>query len=236
MYDIVYYFQGNNSEELKYSIRTVEKNINFKKIYLVGDKPEWFKITEKSIYVKSQNLNLQKYGLGSVPILHLKNFLNSGLMPESFLLFNDDFFIMNKIDKWIDYYRDEKDYNKKALKNHGYHKKTLRSLQYTETKRKYNLHIPILIEKKNFEQLLKMWESFSNKDIDFRTLYGNLFIKSDKKIFDLKIGNNFKYSEENIKLIRSSKFISTSDESFKNSLIGNMIKSSFKESSYLEML
>lgn len=73
-FNIVYYFQGQNSEELKYSIRSVEKNLDHDVIYLVGDKPSWFKETNKSVYIKSGNYNLQYYGLGSVPILHLRKF------------------------------------------------------------------------------------------------------------------------------------------------------------------
>ena len=46
-FNIVYYFQGQNSEELKYSIRSVEKNLDHDVIYLVGDKPSWFKETSK---------------------------------------------------------------------------------------------------------------------------------------------------------------------------------------------
>ena len=98
MNDIVYYFQGENSEELKYSIRSVEENLSFNRIFLIGDKPKWFKETKRSIYIESKNLNIQACGLGSVPILHLRKLLNSKKMPDNFLLFNDDFFIMKKID------------------------------------------------------------------------------------------------------------------------------------------
>ena len=235
-YNIVYYFQGNNSEELRYSIRSVEKNLEIDKLILVGDRPAWFKETNKSIYVKSTNLNLQKCGLGSVSILHLKNLYDSGKMPDNFLLFNDDFYIMKKIEKWKDYYRDEKDYNKKAKLNHAYHKKTLRSLQYTENKKKYNLHLPIMIEKQKFLELYKMWLEFRDKDIDFRTLYGNLFINSNTKIEDFKISKSFVYSEINLEKIKNSLFISTSDSSFNVCEIGNYLRSIFDKPSFAEML
>lgn len=235
-YDIVYYFQGKESEELKYSIRSAVENISFNRIFLIGDKPKWFKETKRSIYIKSQNLNLQRHGLGSVAILHLNRLLNSGEMPDEFLLFNDDFYIMRRIEEWTDYYRDEKDYKEKALKNHAYHQKTIRSYQYTEIKKPYNLHAPILIKKENFIDLLEKWKTFKNQDIDFRTLYGNLYIKTNKSIRDFKIGQNYKYDYEGLHNIEHAQFISTSDLSFKNEKIGEILRSRFDKPSFLEML
>ena len=231
MNDIVYYFQGENSEELKYSIRSVEENLSFNRIFLIGDKPKWFKETKRSIYIESKNLNIQAYGLGSVPILHLRKLLKSGKMPEKFLMFNDDFFIMKKINNWKDYYRDEKDYEQKALHNHIYHKKTVRSWIYTEERKAYNLHIPIRIEKENFEKCLEFWNKLKIKDIDFRTLYGNMFIKSQESLNDCKISLiNSEIDLDNFT------FISTSDESFKNGNVGKYIKEKFTRPSFLEML
>lgn len=231
MNDIVYYFQGENSEELKYSIRSVEENLSFNRIFLIGDKPKWFKETKRSIYIESKNLNIQAYGLGSVPILHLRKLLNSNKMPDNFLLFNDDFFIMKKIRNWKDYYRNEDDYRKKALNNKIYHKKTLNSLNYTKEKKAYNLHIPIRIEKEKFSSLLELWNTFEDKDIDFRTLYGNMFINSSESLNDCKI------SLVNVEMnLDNFVFISTSDESFKNGNVGKYIKEKFVRPSFLEML
>lgn len=235
MIDVVYYFQGDDSEELRYSIRSVEKNIDFNRIFLVGDKPSWFKETSRSIYVESKNINLQKYGLGSVPILHLKKLLNSGKMPDNFLLFNDDFFILQKVDKWIDYYRNEKDYKKKALNNLPYHRKTIRSLKYTKEQKKYNLHIPITINKKNFIELYNMWIKFDNYDIDFRTLYGNLYINSDKSLDDVKICS-CQQCEEFIKNNKLNTFVSTSNVSFNFDKVGFIIRDIFDKPSFVEML
>lgn len=231
MNDIVYYFQGENSEELKYSIRSVEENLSFNRIFLIGDKPKWFKETKRSIYVESKNLNIQAYGLGSVPILHLRKLLNLNKMPDNFLLFNDDFFIMKNIINWKDYYRNEEDYRKKALNNKIYHRKTLNSLKYTKEKKAYNLHIPIKIEKEKFSELLRAWNTFDDKDIDFRTLYGNMFIKSSESLNDCKI------SLVNVEMnLDNFVFISTSDESFKNGNVGKYIREKFVRPSFLEML
>lgn len=234
--DIVYYFQGLYSDELRYSIRSVLENISVGRIILVGDKPGWYKESKRSVYVKSTNLNVQKYGLGSIPILHLKVLLKSQEMPERFLLFNDDFFIMKEIKLWRDYFRDKDDYNKKALLNTSYHKRTLESYKYTKIKDPYNLHIPIMIEKKNFQELFFKWKNFNNQDIDFRTLYGNMFINARDSLEDCKIADSFVYDEKSLKKISNMKFISTSDNSFKKKQVGNIIRSRFGKPSILEML
>ena len=81
-----------------------------------------------------------------------------------------------------------------------------------------------------------MWEKFQNKDIDFRTLYENLFTNSKIGCNDCKIGNNYEYSKENLEKIKNSVFLSTSDSSFKEEKIGEIIRSSFDKPSSLEML
>lgn len=235
-YDVVYYFQGERSEELKYSIRSVEKNISYNRIFLVGDKPKWFKETRNSIYIESKNLNIQKYGLGSVSILHLKNLIKSDKCPENFLLFNDDFFVLRKINNWVDYYRNDIDYNQKALLNYAYHKKTIRSLSLTVEKKKYNLHIPILINKEKFEELYNIWSKLDNHDIDFRTLYGNMFIKTNNQIADCKIGSNEKQNKIIYENLKNLDFVSTSDDSFKNGEIGKILRKMFNMPSSIEML
>lgn len=229
-YDIVYYYVNSKSDELKYSIRSALKNLNVNRVFIVGDKPEWFKQTERSIYVKSV-IPIEKFGLGAVPILHMVSFIKSGKCPDEFLLFNDDFFIMKKIDEWVDYYRDEDDYQRKATTNHHYHMRTLRSLTFlngTIEGKKYNLHIPIKINKNDLIEMIELWKHFLKKDIDFRTYYGNKYINAELSLEDPKVmSEKFEYNGQT--------FISTSNESFKYE-VGDFIKSEFQEPSFLEMI
>ncbi|MBQ9160944.1 MAG: hypothetical protein IJ122_06440 [Methanobrevibacter sp.] len=226
--DLVYYFEGQDSEELRYSIRSACENLNVRKIFLVGDKPKWFKETENSVYVHSK-INIGTNGLGSIPILHLANLLKSGKCPDEFLLMNDDFFILKRIKTWVNYYRDEKDYEEKARKNHSFHLRTFRSLTFVNNLdgHKYNLHSPIKIEKKNLIELIKIWSTLPKRDIDFRTFYGNLYIKDAIPIKDNKI------TTDDFQL---TVFVSTNNDSFKNLKIGRILRTKFNKPSFVEMV
>lgn len=226
--DLVYYYEAANSDELKYSIRSACENLNVNRIFLVGDKPKWFKESERAIYVPSKII-IAENGLGSIPILQLITLLKSGKCPDEFLLMNDDFFIMNKVKEWVDYYRDEKDYELKARKNHSFHMRTLRSLTFVNNLdgHKYNLHAPMKIEKKNLIVLIKIWSALPKRDIDFRTFYGNMFTKSDRPLVDNKItSDDFKITT----------FVSTNNESFNALKIGQVIRDRFNKPSFLEMV
>ena len=226
--DLVYYYVKTPSDELKYSIRSACENLNVNRIFLVGDKPSWFKESDRAIYVQS-TINIGTNGLGSIPILHLANLLKSGKCPDEFLLMNDDFFIMDKVENWVDYYRDEDDYAQKARKNHSFHLRTLRSLTFVNNSdgHKYNLHAPMKIEKKNLIILIKIWAALPKRDIDFRTFYGNMFTKSDVSIRDNKI------TTDDFQL---STFISTNDGAFSNLKVGKLIRERFNRPSFVEMV
>ncbi len=186
----VWYYKANQTDELKYSIRSAVKNLGLKKVILVGDKPKWFNETANSIYVKSVPKRSPSYTLAYVPWKHLETFLQSNVYEGEFLLFNDDFYVLKPIKEWVDYYRDPEDYEKKCgSRNRIYHSRELRSFQALGkpfNSKHYNLHMPMRVNTEDVATAVQFWNSLVYKDIPFKTTYGNMFIKSDKPHRDVK--------------------------------------------------
>lgn len=176
-------------------MRSAVSNLGIEKIYLVGDKPFWFKETESSIYIPSQQPREKQSTLAWVPWHHLFNLINGGFDEEEFLLFNDDFLVLQKLDKWVDYHRDPDNYIERVAKNNRiYHMREVRALSLLHLdvwdSPHYNLHIPIRIETEKLRQALIHWVNSPNKDFEFRTTYGNMFLKDTPSMVDVKYRSN----------------------------------------------
>lgn len=190
----VWYYKLNNTDELKYSIRSAVNNLGLKKIILVGDKPRWFKETENSIYVKSAPRRNPSYTLAYVPWQHMETFVNSGVYKGEFLLFNDDFYVLKPLKTWVDYYRDPLDYDVKCgSRNRIYHRRELRALQTLGkplNSNHYNLHMPMRMNTEDLRKAVQFWNSSLNKDFEFRTTYGNMFPRPEEAHRDVKYDND----------------------------------------------
>ena len=132
------------------------------------------------------------WSIGWVPFQQFEKFMERQWDFDDFLLFNDDFFIMEPITEWIDYERTEQSYMALTAKCKPYHMLTLNTFKILDNKKKhyFNLHIPMRLKISNLRILFILWHNVINKNLDFRTLYGNLFIKDYENLVaipDVKI-------------------------------------------------
>ncbi len=89
--DLVYICRAGENEELRYSIRSAEKNLKFDNLWIVGSAPSWY--TGNLIEVPQIGV---KY---AVARRNLKTLANSDRISNDFILMNDDFFVMKPMDK-----------------------------------------------------------------------------------------------------------------------------------------
>ena len=168
------------ADELKYSIRSAVKNVDIEKVILLGDKkPSWFMPSDKAIFVSSPYIPDPNSPIASVPWNHLKRLMESNVYSGEFLLFNDDFFVIDKLDKWCDVHRDENDYFLKVSKNVEYDRREKRayaSLNLPNMKH-YNLHIPMRVDTHNLHDAFSFRLRSIYSDLPFKTIYGNMFLK-----------------------------------------------------------
>lgn len=177
-YDAVWYYRDcSGSTELRYSMRTASANLNLRRIVLLctrEDLPAWFVPSSRAVHIESPTVKYQR-GVSIDPSWgHMSHWLASGLAGEEFLLFNDDFYILQPIAEWTDYYRDPADYNAKARRNRYYARRTEASWHYYSGPA-YNLHMPMRLVTSQLRKMLEWWEQCPTPNLDFRTLYGCMF-------------------------------------------------------------
>ena len=98
-YDIVYVLKNNyEGEELKYSLRSVVMNFPYRKIVFVGGCPDGI---EPDIYIPHEQIGSTKWDRS---MASLKVALNDNRLTDDIWLFNDDFFVMDRMTDPVNYF------------------------------------------------------------------------------------------------------------------------------------
>lgn len=226
--DLVYICRDGNNEELRYSIRSAVKNLAFDNLWVVGGKPDWY----SGNYIKVEQ-NRSKYANARK---NLSAACNSEEISDSFILMNDDFYILNKVEL-VPYMHggllsDKIKTYKDLTGNTSYVlnlNKTLTNLSRRLKKDilDYELHVPMIMEKENLLKVLDYADFW-------RSRYGNTFSVGGEEIVDVKVYcsgglvsksydlNNLKYD-----------YLSSNDDSFEL-IRDNILLKHFNEPSIYE--
>lgn len=229
-YDIVYFVKnGVINEELRYSLRSVEANWPYFRVWFCGGCPDGIK-PDKMMKLIQPGLNKWEKVQNSI----IKVCENNEI-TEDFWLFNDDFFVMKKrkVDFEPQYNGKIIDYIEQIKKKHcGSHSEyTVRLMNTIDTLEKagfgtlnYEVHKPMLI---NRAKALEVLERFPNVG-GFRSLYGNYWQIGGENQHDMKIKaiGEFDWSDW--------EFLSTSDGSFRDGEVGRYIRGKFNKISRFE--
>jgi hypothetical protein len=199
MNDVVIPYLPSNTGELDACIALIEKNLPYRKIYVLSD------ILDDSIAPHANQ------------ILELKNAILNLDVTDEFYYCNDDFFVMKPVEKipcfhkgllidhynrtgWLPY--------KKAIKN---------TLDYLpEGALSYEVHIPVLFNKQKLLKLIEEIEPLiaKNRCPLIKSAYCNTYNVGGEQIDDVK----------NVKDFTTRDYLSTDDRSF-NMAIGQYVKS-----------
>ena len=223
-YDVIYILKYDVApDELRYSLRSIEKNLPHGDVWFVCGQPFGL-IPDRTITMRQKGILKWEKARSSM----LKVCSNS-FVPDKFWLFNDDFFVLKPV-------TDETPFFGGTLHDHILHvehrhndKHTgyTRALRYCEstlsesdlTTFDYALHLPMLIDK---QKMLEALEAFPDCPM-FRSLYGNYASiggsqHDDVKIFDMAetIPDDWDY-------------VSTSNSSFNHGNVGKQIRAMFPE-------
>ena len=222
-YDIVYILKNNyKSEELRYSLRSVCKNMPYRKIWFYGGKLEDIEPDE---YVELQQQGNSKWERVRFTLNQI--FRNDDI-TEDFWLFNDDFFIMQKTNDLPPMINGTIERHAARIRaRHGgvdsAYTRNLRKTALELTRNGYDqvnyaLHVPMLINRKKG---LKTLKSFPDNPM-FRSLYGNQWEIGGVMHKDVKIADPDKEptGEEDM--------LSTTDKSF-GGKVGEHIRNSFPD-------
>lgn len=235
--DIVYVVKDSAyNAELRYSLRSVDKNFPHHRLWFYGGKPVGLH-PDKQVVVKQEGD--RKYD--RVRNM-LKMIAENDEITEDFVLFNDDFFVMDNVED-LPYYAwgsltdlcvmIECKNNYRPTPYTTELKKTVAALASKYSHENFELHVPIIFNRRLLREVLE--EFPDNKGT--RSLYANKLLcsgKTDGSWFfptkDVKIWEQDKIP----KVSARCPYLSTSDESFTNGLVGDFIRRQFPDKSRWE--
>jgi len=209
--DFVYICKDGTNEELRYSIRSVVESFPDSNIWVVGGKPDWY----IGNYIRV-NQTQTKYKNAAE---NLKKICSSKEISESFVLMNDDFYIIKKIDN-IETFHGGYLLNKinlyqKINGNSNYTRKLAATYKKIiglgiEDPLDYELHVPMIMEKEKLKEVLKYEDQFL-----WRSMYGNTFNIKGKEMQDVKVYTKGPLVFKSYNLnIDSHTYLSSADSSF----------------------
>lgn len=231
-YDVVYFLkEAEHNEELRYSLRSVEKNLRYRNVVFYGGCPVDLKPDK---YFRRPQTEHSKWERVRESI---KACCENDEISENFWLFNDDFFVMKPMSENMppQYNGDLKDRIRIVEEKHGYEIEWTRRLKHLVTTletagkgtKNYAVHKPMLINRK---KALEVLDKFPDEPM-FRALYGNYW----------KIGGVSKHDMKVRRLTCSTskiahwEFISTQDDSFRSGNVGHWIRQAFPHKSRFEV-
>lgn len=225
---------GEHNEELRYCLRSIEKNFPHRNVVIAGYKPKWVKNVK---YISVATLAQNKYQRVAKNILAAANYPE---LSDWFVLFNDDMFVVEPMESIQMVHRGKLDpmaaiYDKAPLQRKSL-VDTLKMLTEAGIKDplNYEVHAPMTISKHGLlgvETIMNILKSpTSGAVVQLRSLYGNLHHVAGEERHDVKIADNasFNYAED-------FPIISTTDQSFKHGEVGEVIRSRFTEKSRYEV-
>lgn len=223
-HDIVYILRNDiDSDEIRYSLRSVEKYFPHGKVWFYGGKPAGIEPDE---YVKVIQQGASRYAKVTNTIRQIC--MNDDI-TEDFWLFNDDFFVMQRTKEPDPQYNGDlyrhivQIENRHSMTTSAYSKKLRETVIQLERKGygtlNYAVHVPILINKAKAIDTLNEFSGYPM----FRSLYGNMHQIGGRNEEDVKVNKPLDSFDKN------SKFLSTNDVTFSNGLVGAYIREKFKD-------
>jgi len=213
-------------EIIRYSIRSAEKNLDFRNIFIVGKKPKFLNDNVLEIPVEDREQGNRFINISS----KLLAIINDPRVSENFAVMNDDFFILKKF-KTIPYYYigSISTYQKQmsdAFTGSHWKKILTNQIEMFPNGKMFTPHFPIVYNKKKLYELLKN-EVMRNSCM--RNWYCNYYKVKGEKIIDKKI-----YKKEHLDLYNNSSYISSSDWIENDRDFINFLKEKFPDISKYE--
>ena len=226
MWDIVYFVKDTpDNEELRYSLRSLS-NFHHKKVCFYGGCPKGLK---PDIHFEFKQDGKTKWdNVGKM----LRSACNNDAITKNFWLFNDDFFIMNKVLHPVNYFSG--DLYKRIVQledKHGgitdYSSELRKMCQELEAlgcgSKNYAVHYPMLINRQKALELLNTTDCPM-----FRSLYGNYANVKAEWTNDCKIISKDKEW-------KGSDYLSTEDKAFADGIVGKQIRERFPDKCEYEL-
>lgn len=220
--DIVYILREDiQPEELRYSLRSIEKNFPHGKVWFVGGQPKGFRPDIALPHQQSGANKWEKIRSSMLKVVTMPE------LSEQFFLFNDDFFVMkpfkgkyiNMTEKTLTWRIEDLRQVYPWLNHYGRSlvkaREELKTLGRSEIN--FETHTPFLMQKSIVAKSILQCSS-----PQMRSIYGNVNAIAYKDIKDVKV-----YDMEEVP--EDSAFLSTNDSIFESGKVGAYIRAAFPD-------
>ena len=226
-HDIVYILKETlDTDELRYSLRSVEANFPHRFVWFVGGQPAGFK-PDRALPHQQTGANKWEYIRSS-----MLRVAREPELSEEFFLFNDDFFVMKlQTGKFVNFTDKTLGWRIGQLR-----KEYIVTTRYTQTLVKaheelkiqghptdnYEVHLPMLFEKALIPSILKC------SSPQMRSIYGNINRVEHIQRDDVKV-----YDFDTVPV--DPDYLSTNDKTFTQGKVGEYIRKTFPNPSRFEV-
>lgn len=228
--DAVYFVRDGENEELRYSLRSVEKNLPCRKVWIIGGKPDDIN-PDEFVRIPQEKSNGTKWDRVRT---NLRLVASNDKITENFILMNDDFFINKPTRKIEPAIAGTLAENIDRIEQKYHHAPTTYTIELRRAQRvledaglptnSYELHIPMVINRKKLAEILA---TFPPRHAT-RSLYGNLHRVGGAKRADCKI-----YDPEQ-EINPEEQFISSDDKTWGDTELTKYIQQKFPKKSRWE--
>lgn len=226
--DLIYILKADiDTEELKYSLRSVEKNFPINRVWFVGGQPEGL---EPDIRIPHKQVGSSKWEMIRSSMWKA---VNDERLSEDFFLFNDDFFVMEPVDtdsfrNFVDGTLERRIDELHSESGMNAYTRTLFKLEQElktmhEPTMNFDVHLPMLLNKEQVRSTL-----YKCSSPQMRSAIGNInrlpfVIHPDVKVYDL----------ESVPV--NETYLSTNDDTFRKGNVGKYIRETFTTKSRFEV-
>lgn len=226
--DLIYILKADiETEELKFSLRSVEKNFPINRVWFVGGQPEGL---EPDIRLQHEQIGNSKWEMIRSSMWKA---INDERLSEDFFLFNDDFFVMKPVDtdsfrNFVDGTLERRIDELHSESGMNAYTRTLFKLEQElktmhEPTMNYDVHLPMLLNKEQVRSTL-----YKCSSPQMRSAIGNInrlpfVIHPDVKVYDME------------SVPTDETYLSTNDETFRKGNVGKYIRETFTTKSRFEV-
>jgi hypothetical protein len=231
--DVVYIFGKGSpwqNNELRYSLRSVEKNLRYyRNVFLIGAKPDFIgpeviEVPYKDVYANKQRNIMSK----------ILRACNDSRISQEFMLFNDDYFLLEPTEAPTYPYYFDKDLKTKSNEYSNAYKncidETIQALQGKDG-RHFDIHKPIIYNKLKFKAMVAIYDWNVRYGYIVKSMYCNHNNIQGVQMADNKI--NYPYRAELIEQINTGQpMFSIGDKALNQAMKAYIMKKFPNKSSF----
>jgi hypothetical protein len=177
--DVVLPCRPGENRELRYALRSIDRNLPYHHIWIVGSWPAWLNTDHPRLTAVKRPTLTPKYRTTRA---HYRWACDNPDVTDPWIMWNDDFYLLQPLDEVPPIHRGRSEnvarmfttWTSKWAVGLRETEKVLRRMMPGTVLYNYDLHVPMLVHKRQMRRALTIAEQMNIAAPQVRTLYGNL--------------------------------------------------------------